>query len=319
MQERLMANLKIRHAASLWITVLLGLSSLWLPILRGLLQGSQRFLGLGWVSILDGCGRFLGVSVALKFGGQAAGAMAGVLAGQITALFVGFYLTRDHWRGAGQSVDWASWWTRAWPLALTSSSLLVLTLADVVFVQSVFPGAQTPFYQAAQIMGVALMSLTTPLVAVMYPKIVESAARARRSDALVLALGATAGVAGVLSLGCSVFPELPLRIILFRRPELWTAATLVPWFAWALLPLVLTNVLVNNLMARERFRHAFWFVGVAGSYVGTLWFLRESLARMELFAAYKWVIGLMGSYSLLALLLAVILTRNRGTSPKEAS
>ena len=38
------------------------------------------------------------------------------------------------------------------------------------------------------------------------------------------------------------------------NPEMWEAAPLVPWFAWALLPLTVANVLVQNILARGRFK-----------------------------------------------------------------
>ena len=66
-------NLKSRGALD--HRCILGLASLWLPVFRGLLQGRQNFLGLGWIFILDGVGRFIGVALAVQRGGQAAGGM----------------------------------------------------------------------------------------------------------------------------------------------------------------------------------------------------------------------------------------------------
>ena len=149
---------------------------------------------------------------------------------------------------------------------------------------------------------------TAPLTAVMFPKIVQSAARASRTDALRLALGATALIAGLAALACTVFPELPLRIIYFRKPDFWKSATLVPWFAWALAPLIVTNVLANNLIAREKFRIAPWLAAVALGYGVTLLSLRERLLQMELFSAFKMVIGTLGLFSSLLLIVALTFT-----------
>ena len=35
-----------------------GLTGLWIPIVKGLLQGKHQFGGLGWLQITDGVGRF---------------------------------------------------------------------------------------------------------------------------------------------------------------------------------------------------------------------------------------------------------------------
>ncbi len=319
-RQPILSSLKISNPAALWITAALGLASLWLPVLRGLLQGGQNFFGLGWVAILDGVARLTGVALAVQCGGQAAGGMLGALAGQVLAISVGLWLTRHCWTGLGENLNWQLWFRRLIPLTLGFSSVLFMTCSDVVFVQAVFEEGKTQYYAAGQTVGVALVMFTTPLTAVMFPKIVQSAARAHRTDALRLALGATALITALAALACTVFPELPLRIIYFRKPDFWKSSALVPWFAWALLPLILTNVLANNLMAREKFRLAPWFAAVALGYGTTLLVLRERLLQMELFSAFKMVIGTLGLFSFLLLIISLIFTwKEFGRSEKVAS
>jgi hypothetical protein len=79
---------------------------------------------------------------------------------------------------------------------------------------------------------------------------------------LVLGVGA--------ALACTLFPKLPLQIIYHFSPKYWDAAPLVPWFAWCLLPLTLVNVLVNNLLARDRFEIVPWLLLVAMGYFTAL-------------------------------------------------
>jgi len=308
-QKQIGETLKITNPTALWITVVLGLSSLCLPILRGVLQGAQNFFGLGWIAILDGAARFVAVVLIIRLGGQAAGAMTGALAGQIIALSAAFWLTRSMLRGASAPRPWSAWLKNAIPLSLASSSVLLMTGADVIFVQSTFPKTQTQYYIGAQIIGVALVMLTSPVAAVMFPKIVESATHAQRTDALQLALGGTALITGAAALACTLMPELPLRILYFRKPEYWRAAVLIPWFAWALLPLILANLLVNNLMARGRFAVAPWLALVAAAYVATLLAMRSRLGQMEMFNAFKTIIGTLGLFSTLLLIAALLFTR----------
>ncbi|MCX6923970.1 MAG: hypothetical protein NT154_12295, partial [Verrucomicrobia bacterium] len=58
-QSYLLRSLKISNPAALWITVVLGLVMLWLPIAFGVLQGRQNFLWLGWAAVCNGAGRVL--------------------------------------------------------------------------------------------------------------------------------------------------------------------------------------------------------------------------------------------------------------------
>jgi hypothetical protein len=61
-----------------------------------------------------------------------------------------------------------------------------------------------------------------------------------------------------------LFPWLPLLIVNGR--SFLVVAPLVTWFAWCMLPLTLSMVLVNSLMARSRFAAVPWLVLVAVGY-----------------------------------------------------
>ena len=132
--------LKITNPVALWTTVVIGLASLWSPVVKGVLQGQQNFLGLGWVLILDGVARFSSVTVILLLGGQAAGGMSGAMIGQMTSLALGAWFIRSALTGRGESVQWRPWLRRAVPLTLGIGCIQFMSNADVVFVQSVFPG-----------------------------------------------------------------------------------------------------------------------------------------------------------------------------------
>lgn len=327
-RTQIMVLLKIVNPWALWATVFLGLASLWSPILRGLLQGRQNFAGLGWVLILDGIGRFTAIVVIVHFGGQAAGAMVGALVGQIVSLLIGAWLVRSILTGPGAPFTWRPWLRRVIPLTFGVGVFLFMCNADVIYVQSVFQKEQVKYYTPAAMIGLALVTFTTPLAAVMFPKVVQSTALTKRSSALQQALLATAVLGGVAALACTFLPQLPLRIIYFRNSLYWTAAPLVPCFAWALLPLIMANVLINNSLAKERFGIVPWLVPVALAYGVALWMLQRDLHVSELgtgtpllFNAYKRIIGTLGCFSVL--LLAVAFWWNRkdqqlAVAPKAA-
>ncbi len=279
----LLALLKIANPLALWATVLLGLASLWAPVLKGLLQGKQHFAGLGWVLVLDGVGRFTAIVLIVQMGGQAAGGMTGALIGQVISLAVATALTWRILSGPGAPFDWQPWLRRVVPLTLGVGVVLFMCYADVVYVQAVFSKNESPFYMAAAMIGLALVTFTTPLASVMFPKIVQSAARTETTHALQHALVTTALLGGLAAVACTLFPALPLRIIYFRNSVYWASAPLVPWFAWALLPLVLANVLIGNLLARGRFRVVPWALLVAVGYGAALLALRE---RVTAFSAH---------------------------------
>jgi O-antigen/teichoic acid export membrane protein len=313
-----MELLHISRPAALWITVMIGLASLWVPIARGVLQGQQNFAGLGWVLILDGFGRFAAVWIIVMLGGQAAGGMLGAFLGTGAALLLGFILIRGVLSRLGAAVQWRPWLRRTVPLTLGIGSIVFMGNADVVFVQAVFDPEVTPFgYMPAALIGLALATFVMPLTSVMFPKVVRSAALTQSTRAIEMALGATALLGGGAALVCTLLPELPLQILFFGKPQFWVAAPLVPWFAWALLPLVLANVLLGGLLAREKFGAVGWIVALTLGYGLTLAFLKPRLVAMDELVAFRIVLQTLGVFSLLQLIVAAWFTLC-GPSPAEA-
>jgi O-antigen/teichoic acid export membrane protein len=315
-RSSIMDALQITHFAALGFTVLLGLPSLWMPVFKGLLQGRQNFAGLGWVLMLDGMCRFASIAVLVVIlHGQSGSAMAGAFLGQVVAIIVGLWLTRDVWRGPCEPCEWRPWFRKVIPLTLGTAALLFMSNADVLFVQNAIRN-ETALYSAGAMIGFALAQFILPLATVMFPKIVHSAARAEKSDALAMTLKSTALLGGLAALASTLLPELPLRILYFRNPAYFvTAAPLVPWFAWGILILSMAYVLVTNLLAREKFAIVPWLVVIALAYGATLYGVRGSLVHMEPLIAFRRVIQILSVYSAVILLVSMRFTWPRKQQP----
>jgi O-antigen/teichoic acid export membrane protein len=115
-------------------------------------------------------------------------------------------------------------------------------------------------------------------------------ALAEKSSVRAQALGATALLGGAAALGCTLFPELPLRIVYDQ--SFLKIAPLVPLFAWCMLPLTLANVLINDLLARERFIAVPFIVAVSAGYGWALHQFHDS---------FEMVIRTLGIFSLILL------------------
>src|ERR1051325_2374924 len=298
-QGEILREWKISNPAALWVTVAYGLGALWLPVLKGVLQGKQDFLWFGNAVIFDDVGRFAAITViVLVLSGYAAGGMTAAVLGVATALAISFWRTRELWHGPRAPFEWRTWLTRVVPLTLGLGSIMFIVSADMLVVQRVFPKEQTGFYAAAGMIGRALVFFTAPLTAVMFPKIAESAAPAPETDVLALTVGAT-GLLGIgAALVCTFFPTLPLRII-YDQSYLDASGPLVPWFAWCMMPLTLANVLVNNLLARQIFSVVPWLVIIAVAYGVALWLFSTSFLA---------VIQILGLFALLLFCLAAWFT-----------
>ena len=102
-------------------------------------------------------------------------------------------------------------------------------------------------------MSRALLWLVLPLATVMFPKIVHSAARSEKSNLLGLVLLGTAILAAGGALGLTVLGPWIIKFV-FTASLCAGRGAVLPWYAWAMVPLSLANALVNNLLARSQFR-----------------------------------------------------------------
>ena len=116
------------------------------------------------------------------------------------------------------------------------------------------------------------------------------AARSEKTSVLAQALGVTALLGVGAALFCTFFAELPIRVM--YPPEYMKAARLVPWFAWCILPLPLASVLINNLLARERFLVVPYLAGIATAYYFTLRHVAQ--IQPQKFENIIWTLGLFG-------------------------
>jgi O-antigen/teichoic acid export membrane protein len=263
--HQILAGLKIENSAALLVVVFIGLAAMWMPLVSGILQGRQNFLWLGWTNIFNGVGRFgLVCLIVLVFHGWAAGSLLAVFLGMLAVIVVGGWQIRDLWKMKPARVEWKKWLQRITPLTFGLGAATFMLSADMIFTQNFFPREQTGYYAAAGTIGRALVFFTQPLTLVMFPKLARSKATGEKSHALELALGATLLAGAMAAIACTFFPGLPLLIV--NGKSFLVAAPLVTWFAWCMLPLTLSNVLINSLMARSRFAAVPWLVLVAVGY-----------------------------------------------------
>jgi O-antigen/teichoic acid export membrane protein len=119
-------------------------------------------------------------------------------------------------------------------------------------------------YGAAGTLARALLWLVMPLAAVMFPKLVHSNTKGEKTNLLAIVIGGTAVLAILGAIGLCVVGPTVVHII-FKGDVAETTA-LLPWYAIAMIPLALANVMVNDLMARKQFKAVPFMVVIAIGY-----------------------------------------------------
>ena len=191
--QPLMAAFNVQDSSVVGLLLILALVNFWTPIFQGLLQGAQNFLWIGWSSMLSGIGRFTVVGLlVVGLNNRTSGVtmvMMGILAGALTPLVISAWQSRKVWLGPEERAALGPWFKNLLPLTIGLAATQILFITDILIVNSFFPQKMTDQYTALATVGRALVTFTAPVVAVMFPKIVNSSARAEKSNAFILALG----------------------------------------------------------------------------------------------------------------------------------
>jgi O-antigen/teichoic acid export membrane protein len=292
-----------------WVVLILILGSLTLPIFLGLLQGMQMFMPFGWATIVNGVGRFIAILIGIRvFQVGAMGATWGAFAGFAIASVIAAWPSRIVFQTAPGHFDTAKFLKNVMLLTAAAGSTLFIINVDMPLIQAHFPKEISTYYGGAETIGIAVVILCVPVAAVMFPKIVRSRATATTSDALRLAVTGTALIAGATAIFCTFFPEVPLRILYFKNPDMVQSAPLIRWFMWAMVPLTIYNVLVNNLIARERYGIVPFAAILPMAYAVTLYFFLER-SHQPPFVTFQRVIQILLLFNTTLMLISVYFSR----------
>jgi O-antigen/teichoic acid export membrane protein len=253
-QGPIMVQWKITNPAAIWLTLPVLLFTVWLPMFYGLLQGQQNFLWMGWAMMVNGVGRVVFAALAvLVLHYYAPGMMLGMLAGFGLALVIAIWPTRSLWLAPAQTFDWRSLLRQVIPLTLAFGAYQFILTADTMLVRGCFSGADSAHYVSAGTLARASMWLVGPLAAVMFPKIVHAKAKGEKSDLMGIVLVGTVILAAGGAIGLWVLGPWVVRLV-FGPSYVLADSILLPWYAWAVVPLCVANVLLTNLLARAMFK-----------------------------------------------------------------
>ena len=296
-QSRIMAGWELTSAATLWVTLAALLMNLWMPMFSGVLQGRQDFFWLGWASIIGGIGRVaLAVLIVLLLHNGATGMIFGAFAGLGAWAGIAIWRSRDLWLAKPEPFDGRGLLKQAAPLMLGFGVVQFFLTADTMFVKAFFHGDETAMasYGVAGTLSRALLWLVLPLAAVMFPKIVHATAKSEKTNLFGIVLLGTAVLAICGAAGLCVVGPLVVKLA-FKAEYVAEATKLLPWYAGAMIPLALSNVLANDLLARAKFKAVPLMVLVAVAYGFTLPWMLGHFHRMEV------ALQTLGAFNLLLL------------------
>jgi O-antigen/teichoic acid export membrane protein len=260
----------VSNPAALWVTMPSLLLTLWAPAFMGMLQGEENFLWLGWSMMSNGIGRLAVAAFAvLVLHAGAVGMMVGVLIGIVVAVVIAVWQTRRLWTLPTLSFDWSSTLRQIIPLMFGFLCVQFLFTGDTLFVKHYFTAGATGAYGSAGTLSRALIWLVGPLATVMFPRIVHSSAKSQQTNIMGVVLMGTTILSIGGALGLAVLGPLAVKLM-YGQDFVPVASSVLPWYAAAMVPLALANVLVNNLLARSQFAVVPFIFLLGVAYAGTM-------------------------------------------------
>ena len=252
-RQKIVAHWQLPNTACLLMMLPMLLVSIWMPMFYGVQQGRQDFFWIGWATISNGALRLLGAAfLVMAFALGAAGMMAGALLGTAVAAGVGIWRNRDLLSLPAEKFDVRELLSQVVPLILGFGACQFLFTSDTMFAKAYFSGDAMKPYALAGTLSRALLWLVLPLATVMFPKIVQSTLHGKKSNLFGLAVLGTAILSTCGMLGLWATGHIIVRIM-GKASDVAGTTALIPWYAGAMIPLAMANIMVNDLLARSRF------------------------------------------------------------------
>lgn len=227
------------------------------PVLRGFLQGTQRFQALGWNFFLEGVGRLAWGALFLLVGWGVLGAVLASAAGALTAALIAVWLLGAAARGldrngpeqpaARTSLGLQDY---GWLVLVTMAAFFALSNLDVLIVKHLFPQADAGYYSAGSLIGKAFLFLPYTFAQVLFPK--ASRHHALGESTLSLLNRSLLYTAAALLLGMiAVYALAPVLLSVLFGPEYNNPTTLrmIRYFGVAMTPLALVYVMMQYSLA----------------------------------------------------------------------
>ncbi|MCD4813549.1 hypothetical protein K8S19_07645 [bacterium] len=280
------------HLSSLLPVIAVGgtaLIMLTTPILRGVLQGFQRFNALGINLLVDGLVR-VGVGVLVFWagykvaGGVLASAMGGI-AGFVLAVWALPELRRTLFQRK-PVMDLKEYKQYSVSAFGCFGAYMALSTIDIILVKHFFQPEAAGYYAAGSMVGKAFLFLPYAVAHVLFPKVSAEQAHGRKTITILnKSLGLTVLVLGLGILAVWFLAPLVIQTLFGQAFMLPQTVVLVKYFGIAVTPLALLFVLMQyNLAIKDKL--FFWIIlfDLPVFFAG-LWFFHHQLETV------LWVVG----------------------------
>lgn len=240
------------HAA-VWITILIALVALFIPINNAILQALQYFGWLAFNGVATHAMKIFFCVCLILLGLGLEGALLGVLLAYLSIWVLSYWPIRGiaSWRQFGAQTDEHIQAKGIFPVFLANLAYTIMTQLDIILVNQYFPPQEAGVYAVAAVLGKAVMYLPGAIAIAMFPMVAENESRSHASLSIFTnAMLLTAGLSGAGALFYYWFSGEVISILYAQKYA--GAAELLKLYGFAMLPMAFVMVAEHFLIAKGR-------------------------------------------------------------------
>lgn len=153
--------------------------SLFLPIVRGVMQGKKRFYQLGFNMLSESIFKIIASVILVFIGWRVYGAVIGIFIGFLIALFLSLFQIKDILIIKESVAKVKDIYSYSKPVFILTFSILSFYTADILIAQIVFSKELAGYYSIASILSKIIFWGTQPISRAMFPLSAEQASKSK--------------------------------------------------------------------------------------------------------------------------------------------
>lgn len=250
---------------------------------RGLLQGTQKFVSVSLVSILEMSLRLVLGILLVKIGFEVSGALlAIVLATAISYLF-SFFPIKSIFRDIKKDkfsknhiFDKKEILNYSLPALISAVLLMIALNVDIILIKHYFPPVEAGTYAAISTIAKIILYVTSPIATVMFPMISERTIKGDKHYSIFLFSVLFVVVGSLLILGVYVIAPAKVISILYGQQYIGYYY-LLPEVGLAFVLYSLINLMVNYYLVVKNFVYLWFFALIILAEVVAISFFHSSI------------------------------------------
>lgn len=262
------------------------------PVVRGVLQGKKRFVGLGISLDLESVSKIIIAIILVLAIGNVYGAVYGVILSTIFGFLTALYFIRDILEKKRKKVAVKGIYGYSWNAFLLFTIVMLMLSLDVILAKRFFSPDMAGKYAVASLLGKTIFFATSGIGKAMFPISSEKKVREKRK-VLKKALVLTVSLSLIAIFAFLIVPELVISI-LFGSKYIEIGSILV-YMGIAFSFLSITNLIILHKLSYKSVKYPYFMVVFVLMQVLLLYSFGKNVLEFSIALCFANFLALLGS------------------------